>query len=241
MGRHSYRRQTEAHPGHRTVSGGLARAAVFGMSDGLISNVSLVIGFSGSGVKSSLVRLAGVAGAIAGAVSMAAGEWISISAQNELVEREVAVERRELEVNSRAEQAELAQMYEDHGMEESTARQAAKEVMRSADTALAVHTREEFGIDPFDLPSPLSAAALSLICFLIGAILPVIPWMVGGGNAAKLTSILIGVVAAAAIGWAIGTFGARSRQLTMFRQVGILLVACSVTYGIGQLLNVSVN
>src|SRR5882724_5662755 len=134
MGRHSYRRQTEAHPGHRSVSGGLARAAVFGMSDGLISNVSLVIGFSGSGVNASLVRLAGLAGAIAGAVSMAAGEWISISAQNELVEREVAVERRELEVNSRAEQAELAQMYEDHGMEEATARQAAKEVMRSADS-----------------------------------------------------------------------------------------------------------
>src|SRR3954454_1711703 len=112
MPRGSFRRQQEAHPGHRSVSGGLARAAVFGMSDGLISNVSLVIGFSGSGVDASLVRLAGIAGAIAGAVSMAAGEWISISAQNEMVTREVAVERNELVVNKRAEQAELASMYE---------------------------------------------------------------------------------------------------------------------------------
>src|SRR6185436_11157299 len=102
MSRHTFVRRAEAHPGHRSVSGGLARAAVFGMSDGLVSNVSLVIGFSGSGVDSSIVRLAGVAGAIAGAVSMAAGEWISISAQNELVQREIDVERRELEVNARA-------------------------------------------------------------------------------------------------------------------------------------------
>ncbi|MSY76017.1 MAG: hypothetical protein F2659_01985, partial [Actinobacteria bacterium] len=99
MSRHSFRRQTEAHPGHRAVAGGLARAAVFGLSDGLISNVSLVIGFAGSGVGSDVIRLAGFAGAIAGAVSMGAGEWISISAQNELIHRELIVERRELVVN----------------------------------------------------------------------------------------------------------------------------------------------
>jgi len=211
------------------------------MSDGLISNVSLVIGFSGSGVNASIVRLAGLAGAIAGAISMAAGEWISISAQNELVTREVAVERNELIVNRRAEQAELVQMYEDHGMENGTARRAAEEVMRSTDQALAVHSREEFGLDPSELPSALGAAALSLLCFLVGAMLPVVPWMIGSGNAAKFGSIALGVVAAAALGSAIGRYGNRNRFFTTLRQVAILLIACAVTYGIGEALHVSVS
>lgn len=214
---------------------------MFGTSDGLISNVSLVIGFSGSGVDASLVRLAGIAGAIAGSVSMAAGEWISISAQNEMVTREVAVERNELVVNQRAEQAELAAMYEEHGMEPSTAKQAASEVMRSTENALAVHTREEFGLNPDELPSPLQAAALSLICFLVGALLPVVPWVNGTGGGAKLASILIGVIAAGGIGVAIGRLGERNIVVTAARQIGILLVACAVTYGIGQLLHVSVS
>jgi VIT1/CCC1 family predicted Fe2+/Mn2+ transporter len=211
------------------------------MSDGLISNVSLVIGFSGSGVNATIVRLAGLAGAIAGAISMAAGEWISISAQNELVTREVAIERNELIVNRRAEQAELAQMYESHGMEVATAKQAAAEVMRSTDDALAVHSREEFGLDPNELPSAISAAALSLICFLVGAILPVVPWLVGSGAGARAASIVIGVIAAAALGSAIGRYGDRNRAFTTLRQVAILLVACGVTYGIGKLLDVSVT
>src|SRR6476661_10532301 len=116
MSRLAFRRRAESHPGHRPVAGGLARAAVFGVSDGLVSNVSLVIGFAGAGVDSSVVRLAGLAGAIAGATSMAAGEWVSISAQNELVMRELAVERRELVHNTESETAELAAMYEGHGM-----------------------------------------------------------------------------------------------------------------------------
>ena len=136
----------ELHSGHRPVSGGLARAAVFGINDGLVSNVSLILGFAGSGVDSSVVRLAGLAGAIAGGISMAAGEWISVSAQNELVEREVAVERRELAHNSAAETAELAAMYEAHGIKPDTARAAAEDVMASPEVALRVHTREELGV-----------------------------------------------------------------------------------------------
>jgi VIT1/CCC1 family predicted Fe2+/Mn2+ transporter len=236
-------RRTEAHrhPGHRPVSGGLARAGVFGMSDGLTSNVLLVIGFAGSGVDSSVVRLAGIAGAVAGAVSMAAGEWISISAQNELVIRELAVERRELIANADAEQHELAAMYEGHGMQPTTARQAAADVMRDTDAALVVHAREEMGIDPNDLPSPLQAAVLSFICFVIGAVLPVIPWLVGSGTAATAASVVIGGSAAAALGWSIGHFAERNRFRTAARQVLILLVACVVTYSIGSLLDVSVS
>ena len=178
MSRHSFRR-AESHPGHRSVAGGLARASVFGVSDGLVSNVSLVIGFAGAGVASSVVRLAGLAGAIAGATSMAAGEWVSISAQNEMVYRELAVERRELAHNTVSETAELAAMYEGHGMTRQIALDAAADVMREPEAALVVHVREELGVDPNELGSPWTAAGLSLVCFLVGALLPVIPWFAG--------------------------------------------------------------
>lgn len=241
MSRHSFRRQAEAHPGHRQVAGGLARAAVFGMSDGLTSNVLLVIGFAGSGVDASVVRLAGIAGAVAGAVSMAAGEWISVSAQNELVTRELEVERRELTVNSDAEQRELAAMYEEHGMQQTTARQAAADVMRDHEKALTVHAREELGVDPTDLPSAAMAAVLSFVCFVLGAALPVFPWFAGSGTGATAASVVIGVVAAAALGWAIGQFAERNRPQAAARQVAIMLAACVVTYSIGKALNVSVS
>ena len=126
----------------------LARAAVFGVNDGLVSNVSLLLGFAGCGVDAVVVRLAGLAGAVAGGDLMAAGEWISVSAQNELIERELDVERRELRAQPEAETAELAAMYEPHGMTPTRARAAAADVMRRPDEALVVHAREEFGIDP---------------------------------------------------------------------------------------------
>ena len=140
---------------HRSVSGGLARAAVFGINDGLISNVSLVIGFAGSGVSSTVVRLAGVAGAIAGAASMAAGEWVSVTAQNDLVRRELELEKREIAVNTKKETQELAAYYRSHGMSAEQAMRSALEVMQDPEVALLVHAREEFGLDPTELPSPV--------------------------------------------------------------------------------------
>jgi VIT1/CCC1 family predicted Fe2+/Mn2+ transporter len=241
MGRPPFRRRAESHPGHRSVAGGLARAAVFGVSDGLVSNVSLVIGFAGAGVSSSVVRLAGLAGAIAGATSMAAGEWVSISAQNEMVFRELAVERRELEHNPASETAELAAMYESHGMTRQIALDAAADVMRVPEAALTVHAREEFGVDPNELGSPWSAAGLSLVCFLVGALLPVIPWFSGHGNGAKVASILIGIVAAAIVGLMIGKFAERRMTWSAVRQVLILLIACGATYLVGRALGVSVS
>jgi VIT1/CCC1 family predicted Fe2+/Mn2+ transporter len=214
---------------------------VFGVSDGLVSNVSLVIGFAGAGVDSSLVRLAGIAGAIAGATSMAAGEWVSISAQNELVFRELAVERRELKHNSLSETAELAAIYEGHGMSRKIALDAATDVMREPEAALAVHVREELGVDPNELGSPWSAAGLSLVCFLVGALLPVIPWFTGNGNGAKVASIVIGVVAAAVVGLLIGKFAERRIAWSATRQVLILLIACGATYLVGKALGVSIN
>lgn len=224
------------------MSGGLARAAVFGVNDGLVSNVSLILGFAASGVDSSVVRLAGLAGAIAGGISMAAGEWISVSAQNELVERELAVERRELAGNAEAETDELAAMYEEHGISPETARAAAEDVMLHPEVALRVHAREEMGVDPSELPSALAAAAISLVCFLFGALLPVIPWFTGAsGFAPAAVSVGIGVVAAGFVGAAIGQFAERSIVKSIVRQITIVLVACAITYAIGDIVGVNVG
>lgn len=228
------------HPGHRSVSGGLARAAVFGVNDGLVSNVSLILGFAGSSVDTSIVRLAGLAGAVAGAISMAAGEWISVTAQNEMIEREVAIEARELVRSRVAETEELAGMYEGHGMTPETAQRAADEVMRTPEQAVEVHAREELGVDPYDLPSPLRAAAVSLACFLFGAFLPLLPWLGDGLSAAAFASLSIGVVAAAAVGALIGRFSERPIPRSVLRQIVIVLVACGVTYAIGEMVGVNV-
>lgn len=225
---------------HRSVSGGLARAAVFGVSDGLVSNVSLVLGFAGSGIDSNVVRLAGIAGAVAGAASMAAGEWVSVSAQNELILRELEIERREHRVNTEAETAELAAMYQGHGMSPEQALASAREVMRSPEDALLVHAREEFGVDPTDLPSPWWAAALSMLCFLLGAAVPVIPWYVGSGEAAKIASVVAGVAGALVVGAFIGKMAERSLGRSALRQAVILLLATGVTYLIGTLFDVTV-
>ena len=226
---------------HRAVGGGLTRAAVFGMSDGLTSNVLLVVGFAGSGVSGSVVRLAGLAGAVAGAVSMGAGEWVSVSAQNELVEREVEIERRELSRNPDAEQDELTGFYRAHGMTEPTARSAAAEVMRHPERALRVHAREELGVDHAELPSAWRAAAWSFACFVVGALLPVLPWLAGSGTAAIVSSVVIGALAAAVLGGVIGQLGERSRTRAVLRQVAILLVAGAVTWVIGRALGVTVT
>jgi VIT1/CCC1 family predicted Fe2+/Mn2+ transporter len=227
---------------HRSVAGGLPRAAVFGVNDGLVSNVSLILGFAGGGAGAGFVRLAGIAGAVAGAISMAAGEWVSISAQNELIHREVEVERRELERHPLAETVELAGMYEAHGMTPDQARRAAADVMQQPDEALMVHAREELGVDPEGLASPWKAAALSLVCFLVGALAPVIPWLGSStGTAPTLVSIAIGVVLAGVVGALIARFAERSVVRSVARQVLIVLAACGITYGIGQLVGVSVS
>jgi VIT1/CCC1 family predicted Fe2+/Mn2+ transporter len=232
----------DPHHAHRSVAGGLPRAAVFGVNDGLVSNVSLILGFAGGGAGPGVVRLAGIAGAVAGAISMAAGEWVSISAQNELIHRELGVERRELERHPAAETAELAGMYESHGMDPEQARLAAEEVMRQPDEALAVHAREELGVDPERLASPLQAAVLSFVCFVLGALAPVLPWLGSAtGTAPTLTSLAIAVGVAAVVGALIARFAERSLVTSIARQVLIVLGACGVTYAIGQLVGISVS
>jgi VIT1/CCC1 family predicted Fe2+/Mn2+ transporter len=214
---------------------------VFGASDGLVSNVSLILGFASSGVDNSVVRLAGLAGAVAGGISMAAGEWVSISSQNDLIEREIAIERRELVHNVEHETEELAALYEAHGMGTERAVAAAHEVMQQPERALAVHTREELGVDPDSLQSAMWAAGLSLVCFLFGALLPVVPWFVGGGGGAAWASLAIGVVAAGAVGGLVAGFAERRVVAGVVRQVLIVLVACGITYMIGELVGVNLG
>lgn len=221
------------------MSGGLARAAVFGVSDGLVSNVSLILGFAGSGVDNTVVRLAGLAGAVAGGISMAAGEWVSISSQNDLIKRELEIERRELIHNAEHETEELAAIYESHGMGSARAAAAAEEVMQQPDTALAVHAREELGVDPNSLQSAMGAAVLSLACFLSGALLPVVPWFIGGGTSAAWSSLAIGIVAAGFVGGLVARFAERSLVAGVARQVAIVIVACGITYLIGELVGVN--
>lgn len=233
------RAEHDDHPDHRGLAGGTARAGIFGISDGLVTNVSLIIGFASSGIGNDVVRLAGIASAVAGAVSMAAGEWVSVKAQNDLIKREMALELRELIHNVTAETSELAGMYRSHGMSAAQAAAGAAEVMKNPERAVMVHAREEFGLDPAQLPDPLLVAVVSLVSFLIGALLPVIPWVVGVGDNQRAFSIGIGVITAGIVG---GTIGKRSERSIVFgavRQVAILVVAVTVTYAIGNLVGVN--
>ena len=163
---------------HRDVQGGEARAAVFGISDGLVSNVALILGIAGASTDGSLVRLAGVSGLLAGAISMAAGEWVSVRAHNELVERELEIERRSLQENPAAETRELAAIYRDRGLDADRAHELASEIMADPDVALDVHAREELGVNPEGTGNPLGAAIASFLAFAVGAFLPLAPWLV---------------------------------------------------------------
>jgi VIT1/CCC1 family predicted Fe2+/Mn2+ transporter len=164
---------------HADVSGGWLRAAVFGAMDGLVTNTALVAGVGGAGAGSHAVVLSGVAGLAAGAISMALGEFTSVSTQNEQLDLEVAKERRELAVNPVGEQAELAQLWEDRGLEADLAAAVAEQLSRDPDQALRVHALNELGLDPEDKPSPLTAAVSSFLCFAVGALLPLLPYLLG--------------------------------------------------------------
>jgi vacuolar iron transporter family protein len=224
---------------HRNVSAGGARAAVFGVADGLVSNVSLILGFAGANAGPSVVRLAGIAGLIAGAFSMAAGEWISMSAQRELFERELALEKHEIRHRPEGERRELVRIYEDRGIDPTVARTLADELMRTPELALETHAREELGIDPGALGKPLQAAASSFGTFAFGALLPLLPWFFVGGTAAVVASVVVGAVAALAVGAALAAFTRRSWWRSSLRQLLVAAVGAAVAYGVGAAVGVS--
>lgn len=226
---------------HRNVHGGAARAAVFGASDGLVSNVSLILGIAGADSSQGLVRVAGLAGLVAGAVSMAAGEYVSMQAQKELLERELELERRELVANPQKEIAELASIYRSRGIDSDIAEEMARGVMDDPDQALEVHAREELGVDPESLGDPWQAALSSFAAFAIGALIPLLPWFFTGGTAAVVASIVLGLLGAAAVGIAIGVATDRSITRAAVRQVLIAAGAAAVTYAIGTAVGAEVS
>lgn len=225
---------------HRDLQGGTARAAVFGVSDGLVSNVALVLGVAAASPEGSAVLVAGVAGLLAGSASMAAGEYVSMKAQAELVERELEIERRSIANQPRAETRELSSIYAQRGIEPSQADALAEAVMADPDVALEVHAREELGIDPSEVGNPVAAAVSSFIAFAVGALLPLIPWLFDEGDGAVIASAVLGLVGAAAVGIVLSVFTERSWIRTAGRQVGWAVGACVLTWVIGSWLGATV-
>ena len=225
---------------HRDVQGGAARAAVFGISDGLVSNVALILGIAGASTDPTFVRVAGVSGLLAGAISMAAGEYVSLRAQAELVERELEIERRSIAENPEAETAELAAIYRERGLDPDHADQVAEGLMADPEVALDVHAREELGVNPTQLGNPMVASASSFGSFALGAFVPLVPWLGGGGNNAVWASVILGLTVAALVGAVLARWTERSVVRTVVRQLLVVGGACGATYLIGTALGTSV-
>ena len=226
---------------HRNLKGGSARAAVFGVSDGLVSNVSLILGVAGAHPSASVVRLAGLAGLIAGACSMAVGEYLSVSAQVELTERELRIERHEIQHRPGKELAELVALYESRGVKPDTAREVATALMADPEQALEVHAREEMGVDPANLGAPLAAAASSFAAFVVGAFVPLIPWLTASRatTAAIVASMVLAAIGAVLIGLVLARFTGRPRWRVAGRQLLFAAISAAIAYGVGALVGVS--
>lgn len=220
---------------HRQISGGWFRAAIFGISDGLVTNVSLILGFAGANPGHSVIRLAGLAGLVAGGFSMGSGEYLSMRAQKELLESEIEMERKALIENPVEEQQELRQLFIDRGIEEELADRLSIDLMRDPDLALRTHTREELGIDPSATGSPWMAALSSFWAFVVGAFIPLVPWLWSTTGNQVYWSITLAGIGAAVVGGAIGWFTRRGIWRSAARQLVIAALASAVTFGVGRL------
>ena len=226
---------------HRTGRSGTLRAVIFGVSDGLVSNTSLVMGVAGaSSGESRFILLAGIAGLLAGAFSMAAGEYISMQSQRELYERQIALERAELEAMPEEEQAELAAVYREKGFTASEADAIAERLFADKEHALDTLLREELGLDPDELGSPWGAAGGSFAAFAVGAAIPVIPFLFGAGTTAVVVSLALSLSAMFAVGVGVSLLTGRGAIFSGLRQVAIGAAAAIVTFLVGRLIGVTV-
>lgn len=221
---------------HADVSGGWLRPAVFGAMDGLVTNIALIAGVGGGGIAAHTIVLTGVAGLVAGAISMGLGEYTSVRIQNEQVQAEVAKERRELARHPEAEAAELAGIWVARGLPPALAREVAETLAKNPRAALKVHAQEELGIDPEQTPSPWVAALSSFVCFAVGALIPLSPYLLGATNLwFALGAGGIGLFAAGAL---VARFTSRRWWRSGLRQLGLGAVAAAATYGVGYLIGV---
>lgn len=218
---------------HRDVNGGWLRPAVFGAMDGLVSNLALISGVVGGSVSSNAVVLTGLAGLVAGAFSMAAGEYTSVASQRELVQAELDVERDELRRNPEDEEKELAERYEARGVTPVLAARVASQLSRDPDRALEIHAREELGVDPTGLPSPTVAAVSSFGSFAVGALLPVLPYLLGATS--LLPAVALALAGLFACGAVVARVTARSWWFSGLRQLMLGGAAAAVTFWIGSL------
>jgi VIT1/CCC1 family predicted Fe2+/Mn2+ transporter len=234
------RREPSVHIGvglHRDVRGGGLRASIFGLSDGLVSNVSLVLGTSAAHPGPGIVRLAGLAGLFGGAFSMAAGEYVSMRGQREALERELDVERSELAEHPMAERTELEHIYRERGVTHEVASLLADQLMCDPDTALETHAREELGIDTASLGSPVQASVSSFVSFGFGALIPLIPFLSGSATTgAVVVAIVLSAIAAVLIGIGLAVFTSRSWFRSALRSLVICGAAGGVTYAIGSII-----
>lgn len=226
---------------HRSNKSGTLRAAIFGVNDGLVSNTSLVMGFAGASADRGTVLLAGLAGLLAGAFSMGAGEYISMANQREAFEREIALEAEEIELHPEDELRELELIYEAKGIDSETASQIATQVMSDREVALDTMVREELGLDPDDLGSPWGAALSSFLAFSIGAVLVVIPYLFTGGALALGLGIGVAFMALVIVGAFMARLNGRPLLGAVARQVTVGVVAAGATYLLGSLLGVSLT
>lgn len=223
--------RAEIHHDHRDVTGGWLRPAVFGAMDGLISNFSLISGFSGAHASRHLVILGGLGGLVAGAFSMAVGEFVSVASQSDLARAEIEIERHELEHNAEAEQAELAELYVSRGLDRELAQEVARQLSRDPAQALEIHAREELGVSADDLPSPFLAAGSSFASFSVGAALPLLPFLFGAS--ALWPAALVAGLALLCTGALVARITARPSWYGGLRQLILGAVAAAVTFGVG--------
>ncbi len=226
-----------AHDGH--ARGGSLRASIFGVNDGLVSNASLVIGVAAANPGPSFVILAGVAGLVAGAFSMAAGEYISMKVQREVFESQIALERNELDERPDAEMEELQVIFEAKGVPPEDAARIAGHIMADPEVALALMAREELQLNPDDLGSPWRAAGGSFVAFCLGAVLPILPFIFATGYTALLVSLAVTGVALLTVGSFTARLTRRSLLFGGLRMLGIGGVATAVTYLVGRVVGVS--
>ena len=220
---------------------GALRAAIFGVNDGLVSNLSLIFGVAGAGVDNEVVIIAGVAGLLAGAFSMASGEYISVRVQREVYERLIHLEAHEIGTEPDEEREELAELYARKGIPRDVADTIATELMRDPEIALQTHAREELGLDPDEgLGSPVAAAGSSFVAFALGAFVPLLPFLVSEGSGAIVASAVLSGIALFAVGAAISYLTGKSWLVSGLRMLAFGAAAASITYLAGKLLDVSV-
>ena len=227
----------EHHHDHRDVTGGWLRPAVFGVMDGLVSNTALIAGVAGGVSDPDTVVVAGLAGLVAGAFSMATGEYVSVASQTELARAEIEIEKAEIARVPAAEEAELAGIYRSRGVDDATAREVARQLSRDPETVWRVHAREELGIDPDDLPSPWLAAGSSFGAFVLGAAVPVLPYLLGATD--LLLPLVLSLVALFLVGALVSRWTDRGALYSGSRQLLLGSAAAALTYGVGSVVGAS--